>query len=464
MENYDVIVIGGGPGGYPAAIRSSQLGLRVALVEQGRLGGECVNYGCIPTKSMVKPVETLWSLSRMGFIKLSFEVDFESYMNWVNSVSSKVSEGVAGLLRGYSVDVYDAKARLSEGGLVELSDGRVLKASKIVVSTGTDPAALPNIEFDGALIHNNRTILGLRKKPSRIIIVGAGYIGVEFANVMAKVGVEVHLVEALDRVLPMMEEDFSKLLSRRLSRLGVKIYTSTRIEEVDRRDSYVKARLSNGVELEANHMLVAVGRKPNTRGIGLEKAGVELDERGYVKVDESMKTSNPSIYAAGDSTGPPLLAHKAFAQAIVAAEAIAGLKSFYDPKAIPSIVFADPEIVSVGLTEAEAKKAGYNVGVTKLPLGGLARAVIEDSLDSFIKIVYEDSSKTILGIHIAGPHASELAGEAALAIEMGATLEDLSSTIHPHPTISEALQEVAELALRKPKHFILRRKSLSPNG
>lgn len=460
MESYDIVVIGGGPGGYPAAVRASQLGLRVALVEQGRLGGECVNFGCIPTKSMVKPVEMLWSLSRMSFIKLNYEMDFKSYMDWVNSVSSRMSEGVAGLLRGYDVDVYGARASIAERGLVELSDGRVLKADKIVVSTGTDPAAPPNIEFDGVLVHSNRTILGLRRKPSRIVIVGAGYIGVEFANVMAKVGVEVHLVEALDRVLPMMEEDFSKLLSRRLSKLGVKIYTSTRVEEVGKRESYVKVKLSNGAELEADHMLVAVGRKPNTKGIGLEKAGVELEERGYIKVDGSMRTSNPSIYAAGDSAGPPLLAHKAFLQAIVAAEAAAGLKSFYDPRAVPSIVFTDPEIVSVGLTEAEARKAGYNVGVAKLPLGGLARAVIEDSLDGFIKIVYEDSSKTILGIHMAGPHASELAGEAALAIEMGATLEDLSLTIHPHPTISEAIQEVAELALGKPKHFILRKKKL----
>lgn len=458
MESYDVVVIGGGPGGYPAAIRASQLGLRVALVEQGRLGGECVNFGCIPTKSMIKPVEMIWSLSKMNFIKLNYEIDFESYMDWVNSISSKVSEGVAGLLRGYNVDVYDARASVAGDGLVELSDGRVLKAGKIVVSTGTDPAAPPNIEFDGVLIHNNRTILGLRRKPSRVVIVGAGYIGVEFANVMAKVGVEVHLVEALDRVLPMMEEDFSKLLSRRLSKLGIKAYTSTRVEEVSKRESYVKVKLSNGAELEADHMLVAVGRKPNTRGIGLEKAGVELDERGYIKVDESMRTSNPSIYAAGDSTGPPLLAHKAFLQAVVAAEAAAGLKSFYDPRAVPSIVFTDPEMVSVGLTEAEARKSGYNVGVTKLPLGGLARALIEDSLDGFIKIVYDDSTKTILGIHITGPHASELAGEAALAIEMGATLEDLALTIHPHPTISEAIQEAAELALGKPKHFILRKK------
>jgi dihydrolipoamide dehydrogenase len=230
------------------------------------------------------------------------------------------------------------------------------------------------------------------------------------------------------------------------------VYTSTRIVEVEKREGYVKAKLSNNVEVEADLVLVAVGRKPNTKGLGLERLGVSLDERGYVRVDGRMAAST-NVYASGDVTGPPLLAHRAFAQAIVAAENAAGLKSEFDARAIPSVVFTDPELVSVGLTEVEAKNAGYRVSTVKLPIGGLARATIEDSLDGFIKIVYEESSKAVIGIHLAAPHASEIAGELGLAIEMGATLEDLASTIHPHPTISEAVQEVAELALGKPKHF-----------
>lgn len=452
MDRFDVVVLGGGPGGYPAAIRASQLGRSVALVEASRLGGECTNFGCIPTKSMIRPVELLSSLSKLPFVKLGYEIDYPSYMEWVSSIASRVSEGVASLLRRYNVEVYNARGRVLEPGVLELSDGRRIGYDELVVATGTEPTSIPGLDFDGVLIHNNRTILGVRGKPSRILIVGAGYIGVEFANVMAKLGVEVHMVEVMDRVLPAMDEDFSRLMSRRFSRMGVKVYTSTRVLEVKRGERYVRARLSNNSEVEVDLVLVAVGRKPNTGGLGLERLGVSLDERGYVRVDSGMRASK-NVYASGDVTGPPLLAHKAFAQALVAAENASGFKSEFDPRAIPSVVYTDPELVSVGLTESEARSAGYKVSMVKLPIGGVARAVIEDSLDGFIKVVYEEGSKAILGVHIAAPHASELAGEAALAIEMGATLEDLALTIHPHPTISEVMQEVAELALGRPKHF-----------
>lgn len=452
MEKYDLVVIGGGPGGYPAAIRASQLGLRVALVEERRLGGECTNYGCIPSKSMLKPVNALYDLSKMAFVRGKLELDFGEYMSWVDSIKTRISESLESLLKRYDVDIFESRARLSDGA-VELNSGPSLRAGKLVIATGTEPASLQGLEADGTVVHDNRTIFNLRRKPSRVLIVGAGYIGVEFAGLFAKLGAEVHVVEALERVLPTMDEDFSKLISRRLSRLGVKIYTSTYVKEVERREGYLRAGLTSGVSIEADIALVAVGRKPSSVGLGLEKVGVRTDGKGYVVVDETMRTSNPEVFAAGDIAGPPLLAHKAYVQGIVAAENAAGLKSFYEPKVVPSVIFSDPEILSVGLTEAEAKKAGYDVGVTKLPIGGVARALIEDSIDGFVKLVYENSSKAILGIHMAGPHASELAGEASLAIEMGATLEDLALTIHPHPTVSEALQEAAELALGKPKHY-----------
>ncbi len=452
MDRFNIVVLGGGPGGYPAAIRASQLGQSVALVEAGRLGGECTNYGCIPSKSMIRSVELLSNLSRLPFIKLNYELDYPSYMEWVSSIVSRVSEGIASLLKRYNVEVFNARGRIVEPGVLELSDGRRVGYDKLVVATGTEPTSIPGLDFDGVLVHSNRTILWVRRKPSKILIVGAGYVGVEFANIMAKLGVEVHMVEVMDRVLPVMDEDFSRLMSRRLSRMGVKVYTSTRVLGVERREGYVRARLSNNVEVEVDIVLVAIGRRPNTTGLGLELLGVNLDERGYVRVDSGMRASK-NVYASGDVTGPPLLAHKAFAQAIVAAENALGLRTEFDARAIPSVVYTDPELVSVGLTESEAKSAGYKVSTIKLPIGGLARAVIEDSLEGFIKVVYEENSKAILGVHIAAPHASELAGEIALAIEMGATLEDLALTIHPHPTISEAIQEVAELALGRPKHF-----------
>ncbi|MEM1868871.1 MAG: NAD(P)/FAD-dependent oxidoreductase, partial [Acidilobaceae archaeon] len=293
IENYDLVVIGGGPGGYPAAIRASQLGLRVALVEQGRLGGECVNFGCIPTKAMIRPVELLSSIAKLRFVKLNYDIDFSEYMGWVEGISSKVSEGVRGLLRMYNVDVYYGQATLKSDTLVELGDGTSLKASNIIIATGTDPSTIPGLEFDGSMVHSNRSILSIRRKPSRILIVGSGYIGVEFAGLLAKLGVEVYMVEVLERVLPAMDEDFSKLLSRRLSRLGVKTYTSTTVKSVDKRESYALVSLSNGLTIEVDYILVAVGRRPNTRNLGLENAKVELDDRGYIRVDDTMRTSNP---------------------------------------------------------------------------------------------------------------------------------------------------------------------------
>ncbi|MCX8196246.1 MAG: dihydrolipoyl dehydrogenase [Acidilobaceae archaeon] len=446
---YDLLVIGGGPGGYPAAIRASQLGMSVALVEQRRLGGECTNYGCIPTKSLIWPVSMLHSISRLGFVKMSYEVDFGGLMSWAEEVKSKISESLESLLRKYGVEIYEGRAKLGE--VVEVEGGPSLRGEKVLLAMGTEPAGLPGLEVDGALVHDNRSILSLRRKPSRVLIVGAGYIGVEYAALFAKLGSEVHLVEALEKPLATMDEDFSRLVTRRLSKLGVKLYFSTSVREVERRERYLKVGLTSGVSVEVDIALVAVGRRPNSAGA--ERLGVRTDTRGYVEVDGTMRTSNPNVFAAGDLAGPPLLAHKAFAQALVAAENAAGRKSYYEPKVVPSVVYFDPELVSVGLTEAEARRAGYEVSVAKLPIGGVARAVIEDSVDGFVKLVYESGSKALLGIHMAGPHVSELAGEASLAIEMGATLEDLALTIHPHPTISEALQEAAELALGKPKHY-----------
>lgn len=451
MEKYDLLVIGGGPGGYPAAIRGAQLGKRVAIVEGRELGGECTNFGCIPTKAMIKPVKLMYSLLKMGFFKGSAEISFEEYMDWVREVRSKISSGIRSLLEGYGIDLYEQMASFRNERSVELGDGAILSADKIIVATGTEPADLPGLEADGLIIHNNRTIVNLRKKPSRVLIVGSGYIGVEAASVFAKMGSEVHITEIMSRVLPTMEEDFSRLVARRLSKLGVKIYTSTTVKSVIRREAYATVELSNGLSIEPDIVLVAVGRRPSSSALGLERAKVET-KGGYIAVGDDMRTSNPNILASGDITGPPLLAHKAFAQAIIAAENAFGAERRFRPKAVPSVIYFDPEIVSVGMTEDQAKRELGNVFVTKLPIGGVARAVIEDSTDGFVKIVHD--GKKILGIHMAAPYASEIAGEASLIVELGLSLSELADIIHPHPTMSEALQEAAELALMRPKHFI----------
>jgi len=456
-ERFDLVVVGGGPGGYPAAVRASQLGLNVALVEADRLGGECTNYGCIPTKALIRAASGL-SAALLPFVRGSLDYDFQGLMEWVNGFAARVSQGVEYLLKGYGVEVFRGRARVEAPGVLSV-DGDTIRFDRLVVSVGTSPSFPPGLEPDGLVVHDNRSILGLKRKPGSMLIVGGGYIGVEYAAAMARLGVEVHLVEALDRLLPLMDRDFSRIVERHLKRMGVKVYTGTIVEELARREASARARLKGGAELEVDTVLVATGRRPNTRGIGLERLGVQLDERGYIRVNEGMETSAPGVYAAGDAAGPPLLAHKAFLQAVVAAERAAGDDSAaYDPKAVPQVVYTEPEIASTGLTLEEAKRLGLDAEEKRLPLGSLARVSMEGCSDCFAKIVYERSSKALLGFHVAAPHASEIIAAATIAVEMGATLEDIALTIHPHPTVSEALKEAAELALERPIHFLLSRR------
>jgi dihydrolipoamide dehydrogenase len=457
-EKFDLVVIGGGPGGYPAAVRASQLGLNVALVEADRLGGECTNYGCIPTKAMLYPTQAAWALRRLGG---RADIGFDRVLSFAREMAERVSGGVETLLRGYGVEVVKGRARVKGRGVLEVEGYGELRFDKLIVATGTKPSHLPGLEPDGEVVHDNRTILGLKGKPGRMLIVGGGYIGVEYATVMARLGVEVHLVEVMDRLLPAMDRDFSRVVERHLRALGVKVYLSSRVEGVERREGYVKASVSGPkgrVEVEADTVLVAVGRRPNTAGLGLERLGVELDERGYVRVNSGMETSARGVYASGDVAGPPLLAHKAFLQAVVAAERAAGDHSAaYDPRAVPAVVYTEPELASAGMTLEEARKAGFDAEEKRYPLAAMPRVSMEGCRDCFIKVVYERGTGAILGVHVAAPHASEIIAEAVLAMEMGATLEDLALTIHPHPTVSEALREVAEFALERPIHYVIRR-------
>lgn len=457
-EKYDVIVVGGGPGGYPAAIRAAQLGKTVALVEADKLGGECTNYGCIPTKAMIKPASLVYNALKLSFTRGEITVDYEAMMEWVRGIVERVSGGVSMLLRGYGVQVYKGRAVLASSTSVELDDGTVLRGDRIVVATGSVPARIPGLEPDGIVVHDNRSILGLKRKPGSMTIIGGGYIGVEYATLMAKLGVEVHLVELLDRLLPAMDKDFSRLIERRLKKLGVKVYTGTRVEGVERGEGLARVSLSNGQTLETDIVLVAVGRKPNTQGIGLERAGVKVDERGFIRVDERMMTSSPMVYASGDAAGQPMLAHKAFLQAVVAGENAAGGDAVYNPRAVPAVVYTEPELASTGMTLAEAREKGFNAVEKRYPIGGLAMASIEDATDGFIKIVYDADTGTVLGAHVAAPHASEIISELTLAVEMGAYVEDLALTIHPHPSISEAVKEAAEYILEKPIHYLLQRR------
>ncbi len=458
MKKYDVVVIGGGPGGYPAAIRAAQLGLSVAIVEMNRFGGECTNFGCIPTKSMIKPVEAMWYVRNKDFFSGEVSLDFQKYMEWVKGIVGRLSNGVRDLLKGNGVDMFEGRGRLLDRYSVSVDGSEVLQARSIILATGTSPSSIPGVEVDGEVIHNNRTIMGLKRKPSSILIIGGGYIGVEFASMMSKIGVEVYLVEIMDRLLPGMDSDFSRFIERKLRSYGVKVFKGTKVDEMKKLENGVRASLSNGSSIDSEIVLVAVGRKPNTSDLGLEAAGVETDPRGFIRVDERCRTNIPNIYAVGDVTGGAMLAHRAFMQGVVAAENVAGLNSVFDARGIPAVVFTDPELAYVGVNKEEASGMGIDADSVRIPLGGVARAIIDDSADGFIKVTFDRESKAVLGVHVAAHNASEIISEATLAIEMGATLEDLALTIHPHPTISESIKEVADVALGKPLHYLIRKR------
>ncbi len=452
-EKYDIVIVGGGPGGYPAAIRASQLGASVALVEMDKLGGECTNYGCVPTKALVK-LSTVLNLFRKVNSASDFERFFSAAFDEARRTADEVSNGVSTLLRGYNVEVYRGEASFTKDGNVILNNGSRLSAKNYIIATGTDPQPLSNIKFDGEKIHNNRTILQLKKKPSSLIIVGGGYVGVEMAYVFSSLGVEVTLIEALDRLLFYLDKDLSRYALRVLRRQGVKVRLKSPVKEVKVKNREVIVGIGNE-SLSADMALIAVGRRPKVP-VGLEYLNVKKNEKGYIIVDGTLRSSNPKVYATGDISGPPLLAHKAMLQAEIAAENIMGIKSEFKDIPIPQVTFTEPEIASVGMTLEEALAKGIEASESKFPTGGLAKSRIEGVIDGFVKIVYESNSKRILGIHMAGPMSSELIAEATAMVKLGIKLNDLIDIVHPHPTASEALREAALFALKRPTHYILK--------
>jgi len=456
-KSYDVIVIGGGPGGYPAAIRAAQLGAKVALVEKAKLGGECTNYGCIPTKTALSIARAIHKLRNIG-ISVDAGSSLEAIARHVREIVSRVSRGIRLLLTGYDVDLYEGvAAEGANGRFLILSDGTKLEFNSLVVASGSEPAYLDVLPVDGKIVHDNRTALSLLgDPPESILIVGGGYAGLEFANLFHMLGSRVYVVEVMDKVLPGMDPDLARVASRSLRREGVKIYTGASVESYKFDGHMVNVKVSGVGELRVDSILVSIGRRPSTDWVRRGLPGVDLDDKGFIVVDKRLSTTRPGVYAAGDVAGPPLLAHKAMFQAVVAGENAAGGSLQYEPGAIPLVVFTKPEIVSVGLTREQAIAMGYDVDEVKYPAGSSPRVMTEGVINSMVKIVYEKGSTRILGIHIAAPDASELAGEAVSVINSGFTLSDLAEAIHPHPTISEILQEAAELALGKPKHYILK--------
>lgn len=460
----DVLVVGGGPGGYVAAIRAAQLGRKVTLVDKSELGGVCLNRGCIPSKALITAADRVLQLkdsAHMGIrVDGEITVDLPEMMNWKDGVVKKLTKGVATLLKGNKVEVIKGEAYFSGTDTVRIAtekDSQTYRFKDCIIATGSRPVELPSLPFDGERILSSTEILSLREIPKRLLVVGGGYIGLELGTAYRKLGSEVTILEGTNSLLPGVEPSLVRMVVRKLKKLGVTVVTGAMVQGGERSENEVRITAQvKGEEktFSADVVLVAVGRKPNTNELGLEQVGVQLDERGFIKVDQQMRTSVPHIYAIGDVAGGALLAHKASYEGKVAAEAIAGRPSKVDVRAMPFVIFSDPEIAYTGLTEKEAKEKGYDPVVSRFAFQANGRALTMDAADGFVQVVADKESKQILGVQIVGPEASTLISEAVLAIEMGANSEDLSLSIHPHPTLPETLMEAAEGVLGHAIHMV----------
>ncbi len=460
----DVLVIGAGPGGYVAAIRAAQLGKDVTLVEKDELGGICLNVGCIPSKALIYAAylyEKISHAEEFGISAKEVRLDMERLQAWKESVVKKLTGGVKQLCEGNSVTIIKGKATFvsAKKCLVESEHGtQAIEFKDCIIATGAAPVNIPGFEIDGDTVIDSTGALALKVLPKSLIVIGGGYIGLELGMAYAKFGSKVTVVEMLDSLLPGTDPELTRLVIRKARGLKMEVYLKSQAKELKMGKSGVQLAISTPdgeKRLEAERVLVSVGRKPNTPpDLGLDKLSVRADAKGFLKVDAQMRTSNPHVYAIGDVAGPPLLAHKASHEGLVAAEAICGLKSAADWQTVPAVIFTDPEIAYAGMSEVEAQQAGYKTITGKFPFAALGRALTMGETDGFVKIIADEATKVVLGVQIVGPEASTLISEAVLAIEMGATLEDLALSIHPHPTLPEGLMEAAEAALGKAIHII----------
>ena len=460
--DYDVVVLGGGPGGYVAAIRASQLGLKTALVEKEHLGGICLNWGCIPTKSLIRNADIVHLFSRgkeFGFKVTGLEFDYKVAVKRSRQVSKRLVKGVGFLMRKNKIEVIDGFGQLTGPHTLDVG-GKSISAAHIILATGASPALLPGVQADGERIITYRQAIVQQELPERIVIVGAGPIGMEFAYVYNAYGVDVTVVEMLPHVLPNEEPEVAAVVAKAFRKYGVRLLEGARTEKIQVTDGGVSVRvkhLDSGEEetLDADQALIAIGVKPNSRGIGLEAAGVQVNERGWVPVNEVMQTNVPHIYAIGDLNGRLPLAHVASAQGIVAAEAIAGVETvpIDDYSNMPRCTYCHPQVASIGLTEAQAREQGYEVAAGSFPFQANGKALGLGEKEGFVKIIMDAKYHEILGVHMVGPEVTELLPELSLARMLELTPEEIGRNVHAHPTLSETIMEAAHAVLGHAIHI-----------
>lgn len=453
-EQCDVLIIGAGPGGYVCGIRAGQLGLNTIIVEDNKPGGTCLNVGCIPSKALIHAADEFYKTkcfqgsNQLGISLQNPDIDLVKTQSWKNGIVSRLNGGVAGLLKKANTRLINGKATIIDGKSVKVdtADGSlVIACEHLIIATGSSPMELSSMPFDDHVISSTHA-LSLTKVPNNLTIVGGGYIGLEIGTAMVKLGARVQIVELDEHILPQYDAELVKPVVDRLKKLGVQLYLGAKAHGVAKNGNLKISTKDGALELPSDKVLVTIGRAPNVTGFGLEDLELNMNGR-HIDINEHCATSMRGVFAIGDVTGDPMLAHRAMAQGVIVAEHIAGLASVWDKRAMPAVCFTDPEIVTVGqMPNADKKTAIF-------PFAANGRAMTMEREDGFVRVVYEEKSELIVGLQAVGNGVSELAGEFALAIEMCATLTDIADTIHAHPTLGETVQETAHLALGHALHI-----------
>ncbi len=451
-----LLVIGAGPGGYACAIRAGQLGIDTVVVESRAAGGTCLNIGCIPSKALIHAADVFHGIGagkRMGISTKDASIDMARTVAWKDAIVSRLTTGVEGLLKKAGVRVINGRATFLDGKTVAVSvdegDTNRIVAEAVVVATGSAPADLPALPFGGKVISSEQA-LSLQQVPKRLAVIGGGYIGIEIGTAYAKLGSQVTVIEAAERILPQYDRELTGPVERKLRDLGVELKTRTVVRDAAKNGKVLE--LDDGSNLDTDLTLVTVGRKPALEGCGLEE--LDLRKNGpYLAVDAQCRTSMRGVYAVGDVTGEPMLAHRAIAQGVMVAQIVAGQRREWSQLCIPTICFSDPEIVSVGMNQVQAETDGRKVVTGKFPLAANGRSLTLDRDDGFVRVMASAEDHVVLGIDAVGAGVSEMSSQFALAIEMGATLADIEGTIHAHPTLGEAFHEASLAAMGNPLHM-----------
>ncbi len=467
-KTFDAVVVGSGPGGYVCAIRLAQLGKKTAIIEKDNIGGVCLNVGCIPSKALIYAASQYWKAKHdhaaIGLVLTSVTMDMAKLQSWKAGVVSKLTGGVGNLLKMNGVEIIRGEARFKEPKALEVK-GKTgiesISANDFVIATGSRVSEIPFLKINSRNILSSTEALALVRVPEKLIVVGGGFIGLEIGTVFAKLGSQVTIIEALDQLLPNTDKELVGVVEKRLKLMGVSVMTQTTVLSLDEKDP-VAAKLlhltvqSAGKPVEkvaTDCILVSVGRRPNSDNIGIESILVKTDPRGNILIDQQGKTNVPGIWAIGDVTGPPQLAHRAMMDGMLVAAAINGEKSYRDYKTVPWVVFSDPEIAACGYSERELTERGVKYRVGRFPFAASGRALSTHETEGLVKVLLDETSGAVLGVHIVGHEASNLIAEATLAIEMGATAEDVVRTIHSHPTLPESFPEAIEAAFGHAIHI-----------